>query len=138
MAHSLHSIVFPESGARGSSCRVALSDVLHAPVFDFAPCVPRFVGIGPKVLSLLVTCFLALVAPGSLGQASPGELDTTFNGTGKVTTPVGNCIGYGESVALLSDGRIVLAGSSSNSSNLDFTVVCYTSTGALDTSFNGT
>jgi uncharacterized delta-60 repeat protein len=70
---------------------------------------------------------------------STGALDTSFNGTGKVTTPIGSSFDYGQSVAVQSDGRIVVAGFSYNaSSNYDFALVRYTSTGALDTSFNGT
>ena len=37
-----------------------------------------------------------------------------------------------------SDGKIVVAGNSYNNNNDDFAVVRYTSTGTLDTSFNGT
>ncbi|MGI8604315.1 MAG: delta-60 repeat domain-containing protein [Verrucomicrobiales bacterium] len=70
---------------------------------------------------------------------STGALDTSFNGTGKVTTPIGSSYDWGQSVAVQSDGRIVVAGYSRNASgNADFALVRYTSTGALDTSFNGT
>ncbi|MGB8165936.1 MAG: delta-60 repeat domain-containing protein, partial [Chthoniobacteraceae bacterium] len=65
-------------------------------------------------------------------------LDTSFNGTGKVTTPIGSNDDVAQSVAVQSDGKIVVAGYSSNGSSHDFAVVRYTSTGALDTSFNGT
>lgn len=69
---------------------------------------------------------------------STGALDTTFNGTGKVTTPIGSGADYGLAVALQTDGKIVAAGNSFNGANMDFAVVRYTSTGALDTTFNGT
>ncbi|MGI8603944.1 MAG: hypothetical protein ACR2OZ_13240 [Verrucomicrobiales bacterium] len=69
---------------------------------------------------------------------STGELDTSFNGTGKVTTPIGSSYDEGFSVAVQSDGRIVVAGHSYFGSNWDIALVRYTSTGALDTSFNGT
>ena len=68
---------------------------------------------------------------------STGALDTTFNGTGKVTTPIGSGDDYGSAVALQEDGKIVVAGNSSNGTNMDFAVARYTSTGALDTTFNG-
>jgi uncharacterized delta-60 repeat protein len=70
---------------------------------------------------------------------STGALDTSFNGTGKVTTPIGSGYDFGHSVAVQSDGRIVVAGVSYNASgNADIALVRYTSTGTLDTSFNGT
>ena len=64
-----------------------------------------------------------------------GSLDTSFNGSGKVVTPVG----YASSVAIQADGKIVVAGSSSGSI-LDsyFVIVRYNPDGSLDTSFNGT
>jgi uncharacterized delta-60 repeat protein len=65
---------------------------------------------------------------------SDGSLDTTFNGTGIVVTPGG---GAG-SVAIESDGKIIVAGSSGNGSNAAFTLVRYNADGTLDTSFNGT
>ncbi len=67
-----------------------------------------------------------------------GTLDTTFNGTGKVTTPIGSGGDAGSRVVVQGDGKIVVAGSSSNGSNDDFALVRYTTTGALDTSFGGT
>ena len=66
-----------------------------------------------------------------------GTLDTTFNGTGKVNTVFGNQA-EGRSVALQEDGKIVVAGLSSNGSTWDFAVVRYNSNGSLDTSFNAT
>lgn len=68
---------------------------------------------------------------------SDGSFDSSFNGTGKVTTPIGSSLDQAYSVALQSDGKIVVAGFSLGS-NLDFAVVRYKSDGCLDTSFNGT
>ena len=67
-----------------------------------------------------------------------GSLDTTFGATGKVTTPVGSSDDYGMSIAIQSDGKIVVAGSSYNGSSYDFAVVRYNTNGSLDTSFGGT
>ncbi len=67
-----------------------------------------------------------------------GSLDSSFNGTGKVITPIGNGDDNGNSVAIQSDGKIVVAGSSYNGSNHDFAIARYNSDGTLDTSFNGT
>ena len=68
---------------------------------------------------------------------SDGSLDSSFNGTGKVTTPIGSGDELGRAVAIQSDGKIVVAGQSDNGSDLDFAVVRYNSDGSLDTSFNG-
>jgi uncharacterized delta-60 repeat protein len=74
---------------------------------------------------------------------SDGTLDDAFdgnggNGNGKVTTAIGSGDDVARSVALQSDGKIVVAGTSHNGSNLDFAIVRYLSDGTLDTSFNST
>ncbi|MDB2644240.1 delta-60 repeat domain-containing protein [Luminiphilus sp.] len=61
-----------------------------------------------------------------------GDLDTTFDGDGKVTTAIGSGYDVAYSVAIQSDDKIVAAGSSSG----DFALVRYDSDGTLDTSFN--
>jgi len=66
-----------------------------------------------------------------------GSLDTSFDGDGKVTTAFGSASNYGYSVALQSDGKILLAGYSYNGSNYDFAVVRYNANGSLDASFDG-
>ena len=68
---------------------------------------------------------------------SNGSLDTTFDGDGKLTTPLGSADDYAQSVALQADGKIVVAGYSYNGSNNDFAVARYNANGSLDTSFNG-
>jgi uncharacterized delta-60 repeat protein len=67
-----------------------------------------------------------------------GSLDTSFNGTGKVTTAIGSSHDMAFSVALKDDGKIIAAGKSLTESYYDFAVVRYNSDGSLDTSFNGT
>ncbi len=71
-----------------------------------------------------------------------GSLDTSFNGTGKVTTPVGINHSGASSVAIQPDGKIVAAGSSDNGrfnfNGSDFAVVRLNPNGSLDTTFNGT
>ncbi len=67
---------------------------------------------------------------------SNGTLDTTFNGTGKVTsmvTPSGFSIA--NAVAIQPDGKIVVAGYAMGSSNYDFAVVRFNANGSLDPSF---
>lgn len=63
-------------------------------------------------------------------------LDTSFGEDGKVTFSLGHFSDQALAVAIQSDGKIVVAGSSSNGSNLDFALARYNSDGSLDTSFN--
>ncbi len=66
---------------------------------------------------------------------SNGSLDNTFSTDGIVTTPItGSFNEYGTSVALKSDGKIVVAGYSANTF-IDYVVVQYESDGDLDNSF---
>jgi len=69
---------------------------------------------------------------------SDGSLDTTFNGTGKLTTSISSSSDFAGSMGLQSNGRIVVAGYVSRFANSDFAVARYNSNGSLDTSFNGT
>src|SRR5262245_26414271 len=73
-------------------------------------------------------------------HAAPGDLDTTFNGTGKVTPPIGSGGDQIRSVAVQADGKIVVAGytRAQDSSDYDFAVARYNADGTLDTTFNGT
>ena len=55
-----------------------------------------------------------------------GELDPTFDGDGKVTTAVGSSDDYAKSVAIQSDGKIVVAGYRYNGSGYyDFALTRY-------------
>jgi len=73
---------------------------------------------------------------------SDGSLDTTNfgSGTGKVTTQFGTGSDQAFAVALQSDGKIVVAGTTRNQSKSDFALARYNSDGSLDeTNFgNGT
>jgi uncharacterized delta-60 repeat protein len=69
---------------------------------------------------------------------SNGSLDTSFNGTGKVTTVFGNNTDIGESVTVQSNGKIVVAGYTSDGNSNFFALARYNSDGSLDQSFNGT
>lgn len=67
-----------------------------------------------------------------------GALDTSFNGTGKVTTtPSGSCSGQARALALQADGKIVVAGTScpNFTSTRNFTIYRYNTDGSLDTTF---
>ncbi len=67
-----------------------------------------------------------------------GALDTSFNGTGKVITPVGAGDDSATAALLQPDGKLVLTGYCNNGSNTDFCALRYLPTGALDVTFNGT
>lgn len=65
---------------------------------------------------------------------STGALDSSFGTGGKVTTLLG-LSSVANAMALQPDGKIVLAGWSSNGSNTDFAVARYRSDGTLDPAF---
>ena len=67
-----------------------------------------------------------------------GSLDSTFNGDGKILTPInGNSIDEATSVISQPYGKIIVAGISidSTNSNRNFTLVRYNLDGSLDSSF---
>src|SRR5204862_123224 len=68
-----------------------------------------------------------------------GTLDTSFNETGKAAADFG-ADGYGRSVAMHGDGRIVVTGYTTKSyeSKKECALACFKANGSLDTSFNGT
>jgi uncharacterized delta-60 repeat protein len=67
-----------------------------------------------------------------------GALDTTFSGDGKVTTDYGGGDnGSFGGIAILSSGKIVVAGYMHNGGDYDFAVHRYNSNGTLDTTFSG-
>jgi uncharacterized delta-60 repeat protein len=67
---------------------------------------------------------------------SDGSLDTSFNGTGMVTTDFSPASDNANSIALQPDGKIVVAGDSNSSGN--FALARYNADGSLDASFGGT
>jgi uncharacterized delta-60 repeat protein len=64
-----------------------------------------------------------------------GQLDTTFNSTGSVTTIVGSGYAVARAVAIQNDRKIVAAGYAITGSVSDFALVRYDTNGHLDTSF---
>ncbi|MFN2513497.1 MAG: hypothetical protein ABR568_19015 [Pyrinomonadaceae bacterium] len=62
-----------------------------------------------------------------------GSLDTSFNGTGKVITSVGDSYDHASSVAIQADGKIVVAGDTGSDVNAEFVVVRYQGDGATPT-----
>ncbi len=67
-----------------------------------------------------------------------GSLDTSFTGSGKVTTAVSDEDGHCEALVLGKDGKIVAAGFVSTATTSDFAVARFDADGKLDLSFNGT
>jgi uncharacterized delta-60 repeat protein len=77
----------------------------------------------------------------SLVRYNPnGTLDLTFNTTGKVLTDFSGSGSYDtlQALAIQSDGKIVAAGASQANGNPSFALARYTTTGILDSAFNGT
>jgi uncharacterized delta-60 repeat protein len=80
-----------------------------------------------------------------LGLKADGTLDPTFNPGGTygmspnneslVVTSVDSGDDYGNSIAIQSDGKILLAGATHNGTDWDWTIVRYETDGDLDTSF---
>ena len=64
-----------------------------------------------------------------------GMLDGTFGTAGFLTTPIGMGDDFGYAVALQSDEKIILCGSSNIIGNNDFTIVRYDTSGNLDGDF---
>jgi len=65
-----------------------------------------------------------------------GSLDPSFDGDGRVTTDIRSSLDQGRSVALQSDGKIVVAGNIFATAD-GFILVRYNADGSLDTSFDG-
>ncbi len=72
----------------------------------------------------------------ALRYTADGILDSTFNDSGIVVTPIGSGSGYGRSISIQEDGKIVVAGGAQNGSDYDFAVVRYNINGSLDSTFN--
>lgn len=70
-----------------------------------------------------------------------GSLDTDFSGDGKLTTDFGGGLDYAYSVAIQSNGKILVAGitdpAGSPVSDYAFAMARYNDDGALDTTFSG-
>jgi uncharacterized delta-60 repeat protein len=64
-----------------------------------------------------------------------GALDTTFNGTGKVTTGFPGTDELGYSITLQSDNKILVGGSLFTATDFDFGLIRYNTDGTLDNTF---
>jgi uncharacterized delta-60 repeat protein len=66
-----------------------------------------------------------------------GNLDGGFGTAGLATAALTTNDDFGRALAVHPDGRIFVAGQSSNQSNPDFGIACFGSGGTLDTAFDG-
>ena len=82
--------------------------------------------------SVVVWCVVGVGA----AVAAPGDLDATFGTGGTVTTAINSGADRAYGVAVDSQGRVILVGSSHNGSDYDIAVVRYNADGSLDTSFS--
>ena len=120
------------------------------PTFGSSGVVTTTIGAGSQGLSLAVQPDGKILAAGVAGTndvgglalvryTANGSLDTSFNGTGIVTSPL-----YIEPyhMALQTDGKILIAGAKykepTNPGLPVFTVLRFTAAGMPDTTFNGT
>jgi uncharacterized delta-60 repeat protein len=71
-------------------------------------------------------------------EAAPGDLDVSFGNGGKVTTAIGLGSDTASGMAIQSDGKLLVVGSSAVGSSANFALVRYNVDGSLDTSFNST
>jgi uncharacterized delta-60 repeat protein len=91
-------------------------------------------GCYAKVIGALVLAFTALGA--STAAAAPGDLDPSFNGTGKLTFAPGGRTTQITDVAIQPDGKIVLAGwVDQGGGNIDFLVSRLNPGGSFDQGF---
>ena len=68
---------------------------------------------------------------------SDGSLDTSFSTDGKLTTSIGTGSAYGQSVAVQTDGKILVGGYAAGAAGDEYALARYNSDGSLDTSFSG-
>jgi uncharacterized delta-60 repeat protein/uncharacterized repeat protein (TIGR01451 family) len=115
---------------------------------------PAGSGLGSHAFGVAIDSNGKIVAVGDSTDASgnthfglarynqDGSLDSTFGGSGKVTTDIGNVVNgnsgssdYALGVALDSSGGIIVAGSSNANDASDFALARYNDNGSLDTNF---
>lgn len=92
--------------------------------------------LSTKTAFVLLAAWVLNAVPVLAGD--PGDLDTTLGGVGFVTTAIGGGDDGGSpGVAIQSDGKIVVAGTSFNGSDNDFALIRYNADGSLDPTFGG-
>ena len=129
-----------EAGQPASkACRIRFLNhsciVLESPATRIL-CDPWFEGTAFNDGWRLLAIFLATVTGLVLQPISGGALDTSFSTDGQLFTTMGNGNSFIRTIALQSDGKIIVAGYCLGLSTIDFCIARYHGTGALDTSFN--
>ena len=71
-------------------------------------------------------------------NGQPGTPDSTWNGGGKVITPIGGTDDYANAMTLQPDGKVLLAGTCFNGTNTNFCAARYHPNGTLDITWNST
>lgn len=131
--------------ARFTLLRYTASGVLD-PTFGTNGEVVTTVGLGGRVNALAVQADEKIVAVGTCAGAfkssfclarfnADGSLDTGFGSSGKVLASIGAGDDSGNSVALQSDGKIVVAGTCAGTTNRDFCMARFNVDGSFDLSF---
>lgn len=83
-----------------------------------------------------LTAGVLMLAAAAVTTFAAGNLDKTFGTNGKAVAPIGTASDRGSAVAVQSDGKIVVAGSSSNNnSDFDSAVARYNADGTPDQTF---
>jgi len=128
-----------------------IDPTVNDPMFRTGKVSTFFSNMGAGGYSVILQCDGKIIVAGTCGfleeydfaivrYNANGSLDTSFSGTGKLSTDFGG-YDFAYSVALQSDGKIVVAGysnSSGGNGDGDFAVARYNVDGSLDTSFAGT
>ena len=97
----------------------------------------RKAGLAARRLPLLAAMTLATVFALHLpmAEAADGDLDPSFGIGGLITTDFLNSLDEAHAVAIQSDGRIVVAGTTSAVGDFDFALARYNPDGSLDSTF---
>jgi uncharacterized delta-60 repeat protein len=88
-------------------------------------------------LTPIISCLIVLCLSGPAFADPAGSPDKTFNKTGIVKDSLPQLHETVKDVAVQSDGRIIVVGTSSSGNGSDAFLARYTSDGKLDSSFNG-
>ncbi|HUM48481.1 MAG TPA: hypothetical protein PLD84_16230, partial [Chitinophagales bacterium] len=87
-----------------------------------------------KALLLSLLFPIALLNLSAYAQ-TPGSLDTTFDGDGKLTMSLGTANAFGRSLVIQPDGKMVIAGYVSNGNHNDYGMIRLLPDGSPDASF---
>ncbi|UHC20013.1 hypothetical protein LRS73_34150 (plasmid) [Methylobacterium currus] len=114
-----------------SQFEAALRSVTYLNTSDTPGTAPRTIGMAVNDGSLTGTVASRTVSVVPVDDAP----SFVVPGTGKVLTPVGTGNDYGESLAVQTDGKVLLGGFAEADGTTVFAVVRYNVDGSLDTSF---